>query len=66
MNPENSNGNVCKCGHHKVMPIALILIGIVVLCGDFGWLSPMTVNIIWPILLIIGAGSKLGCKCCNR
>lgn len=67
MNPEASSSSVCKCPHHRVMPIALILIGVIFLCQAFGWLSPTTVNYIWPVLLIIGAGSKLGgCKCCAK
>jgi len=61
------SGKVCKCHHHKIMMIAVLLIGVVALVGNLGWLSPMAVGIIWPILLIIGAASKLmGCKCCSK
>jgi hypothetical protein len=65
-NTNSGSGMVCKCPHHKVMMIAVLLIGVVALVGNLGWLSPMVVGIVWPILLIIGAGSKLGgCKCCK-
>lgn len=64
------SGKVCKCSHHKVMPIALILIGLIVLLGNLGWLGAngaTIVGIVWPILLIIAAGTKLGgCKCCAK
>ena len=61
--PEKS----CRCTHHKVVPISIILIGIVFLLGTLQILTPMAVAIIWPILLIIIGVVKLGgkkCKCC--
>jgi len=63
----NGGKNVCKCHHHKVVPVSIILIGIVFLLGTIGVLTMWAVNVIWPILLIVIGGTKLGsrmCKCC--
>ncbi len=57
----------CNCGHHKIVPGAIALIAITFLLGDFNVLSPSTVAVIWPILLLIAAGTKMNrgmCKCC--
>lgn len=60
-------GGMCKCPHHKVLGIALILIGLAFLLQDFGVLAASVVAIIWPILVIIVGAVKLGgCKCCSR
>jgi len=60
--------NVCKCPHHNVVPIMIILIGLTFLLGALNIvLTPWAVSVIWPILLIIIGGIKLGskkCKCC--
>lgn len=63
----NNQGKTCSCPHHKVVPIIGILLGLDFLLGATGTLSANTVAIIWPILVIIAAGTKLGsrsCKCC--
>lgn len=67
MEETTQQGKTCNCPHHKVVPIAIVLIGLVVLLGTFQILSSMVVNTIWPILLIIIGGTKLKgkmCKCC--
>lgn len=61
--------NMCKCPHHKVVPILVILLGITFLLGNWGTIEWSTVNTIWPILVIIGGATKLSgkmgmCKCC--
>lgn len=61
------HGMKCACTHHKVMPWAVILIGLTFLLGAYGVFSEQAVNIIWPILLIIAGGTKLmrhKCGCC--
>lgn len=58
---------VCKCNHHNVVPVAIILIGIAFLLETFNVLTPWAVSVIWPILLIIIGGMKMmsrKCKCC--
>ena len=62
------NGNVCKCPHHKMIPLLVLLFGITFLLGALGTLSAGTVNVVWPILVIIAALMKLSkgmCKCCG-
>lgn len=58
---------VCKCPHHKVMPLIIILIALAFLLKALNVLTVGTVDIIWPILLGIGGLTKLAggnCKCC--
>ena len=62
--------NTCRCVHHKVIPVLVILFGLTFLLGAWGILSSYMVDIIWPILVIIAGGTKLGekfgmCKCCQ-
>jgi len=61
--------NMCKCPHHKAMPVLVILFGLVFLLGNWGILSWNAVNVIWPVLVILAGAMKLGeesgmCKCC--
>ena len=62
MNEENKPKT---CSHHKVMPWALVLIGIAALLADFNILTWSAFNIIWPILLIIVGIAKM-CKCRSK
>ena len=61
--------NTCKCPHHKVMPVLVILFGLTFLLGAWGTISKDTVNIVWPVLVMLAGVMKLGeqsrvCKCC--
>ncbi len=61
----NQSG-MCKCPHHKVVPVALILIGLAFLLQTFNVISGALVAMIWPVLVIIIGIVKLGgCKCCR-
>jgi hypothetical protein len=72
MDEQNKGMNhpmMCKCPHHKMVPLMIALIGLSFLLGELGVLSIHAVNIIWPILVIIGAFTKMGgnnCKCCTK
>ena len=55
----------CKCGHHVIGPIAIILIGLAFLFSNLGWITGSVLGIIWPILIIIWGAGKL-CKCCGK
>lgn len=55
----------CRCGHHTIGAVAVILIGVAFLLQTFGVFSAYVTSIIWPILLIIAAAGKL-CKCCKK
>ena len=71
-NMQNMGGgvkNMCKCPHHKVMPVLIILFGLTFLLGNWGTLSWGAVNMIWPVLVILGGAMKFSeksgmCKCC--
>ena len=57
----------CRCMHHKVWPLLIIVFGLMFLLRAVGSVTWETVNIVWP-LIVIGLGiSKLFrgmCKCC--
>lgn len=74
MNPENNDkvceggghcGGCCKCMHHSVAPIAVMLIGVAFLLQAFGVLQSNIVSMAWPVLLIVAASTKM-CKCCGK
>lgn len=58
----------CKCPHHKVVPIVIVLIGLAFLLEAYNVLTAGFVAIAWPVLVIIAGVTKLfgaGCKCCR-
>jgi len=56
---------VCKCTHHKIVPVCIALIGLVILLGGMNVLTPGFVSFVWPLLLIvIGVTKMIKCKCC--
>jgi len=57
-------GMACRCPHHKVMPILVILFGLDFLLGTVGTLTWGFVNVSWPILVILAGCMKLvKCGC---
>ena len=57
----------CACVHHKMPVIAALLIAVAFLLGNLGYVSERFVDLAWPILLGLGALTKLTgsrCKCC--
>ncbi|OGZ70132.1 MAG: hypothetical protein A3F47_02200 [Candidatus Staskawiczbacteria bacterium RIFCSPHIGHO2_12_FULL_38_11] len=66
---DNMQNNVCKCPHHKVVPILVVLFGLTFLLGQWGIISWGAVNTIWPVLVILAGLMKIAdksgmCKCC--
>ena len=60
-------GPVCKCPHHRVMPLLIILIGFDFLAGAVGVLTASFVSVTWPVLVIlIGIVKFVRCNCCSR
>jgi hypothetical protein len=56
---------ICKCSHHKVVPVSIALIGLTFLLGQLGIFTDAAVAMIWPILLIvIGIFKMKKCNCC--
>lgn len=64
-----NNAEHCKCSHHKVGAILIIVIGLTFLLGVMNVLSPMVVAYAWPILVIVFGVTRLmggSCKCYMR
>lgn len=62
-------GPSCKCPHHKMVPLFIVLIGLTFLLQAFGVLSDYFVSFAWPVLLILIGLQKMFkgvCKCCPR
>jgi len=60
-------GKVCNCPHHKVIPIIVLLIGLVVLLSAFNIWSGQVETILIGVLILIVGFVKLksaSCKCC--
>lgn len=61
------DGSDCGCWHHNIFAFLLIVFGLTFLLGAFQIISGETVNVIWPILVVIAGIKKLFggmCKCC--
>jgi len=61
------NKMVCKCPHHKVVPVCIALIGLAFLLMQWNILTATFVGLAWPILLIVIGLTKTfsnKCKCC--
>jgi uncharacterized membrane protein len=69
---EPMQGKTCKgcgCGHHKIVPILIILLGLEFLLAQVNVLTWGFVGVTWPILVIIVGCMKLAkgcCKCCKK
>lgn len=67
INQESNKGKVCQCHHHKAAPIAIIIIGIVVLLGAFNFFDFRTESILLGILAIFIGFTRFferKCDCC--
>jgi len=67
--PNMGGKNVCKCPHHKVIPVLIILLGLTFLLEAWNIVTPAFAMTVWPILVIIAGimkwTQKAGmCKCC--
>ena len=71
-NMQNNMGgtkNVCKCAHHKVVPVLIILLGLTFLLEALGVFTSGFSMIAWSIIIIAAGIMKLSersgmCKCC--
>lgn len=62
------NEQKCDCLHHKIIPALIILFGLIFLLQGLGEISKEFVNIVWPVIVILGGLTKLlkgMCKCCS-
>lgn len=61
--------NQCRCMHHRVVPMLLVLLGLAFLLENLGLLSSGFVGLAWPVLvMLIGLQKMMGlsCKCWNN
>lgn len=63
--PMTTDGKVCRCPHHSMMPIFAIAFGLVFLLGAMDVLTARVVSIAWPIIVIAAGLSKLTSKMCS-
>ena len=62
-------GRKCGCMCHKLKGLMIVAIGIVFLLGGLDVLAPHTVNVIWPIIVILYGVKKMisgMCGCCSK
>ncbi len=60
-------GKTCKCMHHNMVPLLVVLFGVLFLLNAFMLVSNYITAIVWPILVIAAGGTKMGmCKCCAK
>ncbi len=55
--------------HHKMPAILVIVFGLLFLFGNMSIVSPETVTMIWPLLVMLAGAMKLTsskCKCCGK
>lgn len=68
MDEKMKGGMMCKCPHHKVIPLLVLLFGLDFLFGALHWVSTGFVSVTWPILVVAVGVMKLmkgACKCCT-
>jgi hypothetical protein len=62
-------GGMCKCLHHSVVPVLVVLFGLTFLLQALGVVTMQFAMLAWPVLVIVGGLTKLTtkwgmCKCC--
>lgn len=61
------NMKSCRCPHHSMAGIFLVLIALTFFLGNYGIIEEHTASIIWPIFLgLLGLQKAFSrrCKCC--
>ena len=57
----------CGCPCHRSMGVLVVLFGLTFLLGTLGVISSRTMNIAWPIIVMLAGLKKTMrgmCKCC--
>lgn len=65
---ECSANGMCKCPHHKMVPLCITLIGLAFFLQAIGVLGQPFVSVAWPVLLTLIGLQKLSsgmCSCCG-
>jgi hypothetical protein len=61
-----NTASACRCGHHKIFPVVIVLFGLLFLLEHFGVFTAEFTSVAWPVLVILGGLVKLksgSCKC---
>ncbi len=61
------NMKSCRCPHHSMTAIFLVLLALTIFLGNAGVIAEHTASMIWPVFLgLIGLQKVFGrrCKCC--
>lgn len=64
---KGGTGMICKCPHHKITPLLVVLFGFDFLLNQLGWISDGLLAISWPALIIVAGVIKMTegkCRCC--
>ena len=64
----DSTSMKCKCPHHKMGAVFLILFGLVFLLKNMNIIDDHMLGFAWPSILILAGITKIGsskCKCCK-
>jgi len=59
---------MCKCPHHKIVPLMVFIIGLLFFLNVLNILTTSALNMLWPIALMIAGLMKMmsrKCKCCG-
>ncbi len=62
-------GKVCRCPHHKTIPVLIVIFALLFLLHAMGNLSDHALSLGWPIVLGLAGLFKIfagGCKCCGN
>jgi hypothetical protein len=63
------NVKACKCQHHKLVPLSLMVVGFVLLLESLGIFNINVGNVIIGLFIVVIGGSMLGsrtCGCCDK
>lgn len=55
---DNSIEKHCKCGHHKLVPLLFVILGIVLLLGSLGRISLQVIGISLSVIVILAGLAK--------
>jgi hypothetical protein len=60
-----NTASACRCGHHKVFPIIVILFGLLFLLEQLGVFTAAFTDLAWPVLVILAGLVKLKSGSCG-
>ena len=64
---ECSGSKNCSCKHHKIVPAAILIVGIIFVLQSFSILPGLSSMLVFGVLLVIVGWMKImgrKCKCC--